>query len=399
MSGVALSAMNVGCGSDSTPGATGSSGTGGAAAAPATTSKAADLRTTLNLLLGEHQILAAKATGAALGARTDEYTAYANLLNQNGTDIGALITAAFGAPAGAMFNQIWSAHDGFFVDYTTAVAMKDATKQQAAVDNLMNVYVPQFSAFISGATGLPLATVTSLTQAHVTHTKAIVDDQAASNWTQEYADIRAAFAHIQMIGDPVSEAIAAKLPTAFPGDAANKGVDFRVALNKLLQEHMFLATFATSAALGGRTDEFMAAGAALNTNGTDIGAALGSLFGSDAQASFNKIWSAHDGFFVDYTTGVATMDMTKQSAAVNSLLTVYLPQFSTFISGATGLPDDAVTALVKMHITTTKGVVDAQGAKSFADAAAKDLVATHHMQMIGDPVSEAIVTKLPGKFE
>ena len=52
-----------------------------------------------------------------------------------------------------------------------------------------------------------------------------------------------------------------------------------------------------------------------------------------------------------------------------------------------------------MHITTTKDVVDAQGAKNFMDAAAKDLVATHHMQMIGDPVAEAIVTKLPASFE
>ena len=96
-------------------------------------------------------------------------------------------------------------------------------------------------------------------------------------------------------------------------------VDFRVALNQLLQEHLYLASFATDAAIGGRTDEFGAAGAALNTNGTDLGAAIGGLFGQEAQDEWNRIWSAHNGFFVDYTTGVATDDMAMQDQAVEDL--------------------------------------------------------------------------------
>src|SRR6188472_3194742 len=51
-------------------------------------SAAATLRTDLNYLLGEHQILAFKATGAALGGRMDQFDAYGALLNTNGTDLG-----------------------------------------------------------------------------------------------------------------------------------------------------------------------------------------------------------------------------------------------------------------------------------------------------------------------
>src|SRR5205807_246323 len=131
----------------------------------------------------------------------------------------------------------------------------------------------------------------------------------------------------------------------FPGDAKNKGVDLRVNLNELLQEHLYLATSATGAALGGRTDEFKAAGDALNSNGTDIGAAIGSLYGDAAQTTFNGIWSAHNGFFVDYTTGVATSDQARKDAAVGNLVNTYIPQFSDFLSGATGLPRDAVAEL------------------------------------------------------
>jgi hypothetical protein len=382
----------------------GPAATGPAATGPAATgglvveSKAADLRVKLDLLLGEHIILATKATGAALGGRQDEFSAYGDLLNTNGTDIGAMIGAAFGTDAQDSFNQIWSAHDGFFVDYTTGVATKDKAKQDKAVQDLTTIYVPQFAELISGATGLPKDAVTSLTMDHVLQTKQIVDDQGKKDYAAAFDDIRKAYAHMQMIGDAIAPATAAKMPDAFPGDPSNKGVDLRVALNQLLQEHLYLATWATDSAIGGRTDEFAAAGNALNANGTDIGAALGSLYGNDARDAFNQIWSAHNGFFVDYTTGVATKDKAKQDKAVQDLTTVYVPQFADFIATATGLPNDAVTSLTTEHVTTTKAVVDAQGAADVADAAQKDRMAAQHMELIGDPLAKAIVAKLPAKF-
>jgi uncharacterized metal-binding protein len=60
-----------------------------------TDTAAADLRTKLDLALGEHIIFAAKATEAALGGRTAEFAAYGDLLNKNGTDLGAMIGAAW----------------------------------------------------------------------------------------------------------------------------------------------------------------------------------------------------------------------------------------------------------------------------------------------------------------
>jgi hypothetical protein len=373
------------------------------AASPAadmlTRSPAADLRTTLDLALGEHLILAAKATNAALGGRSDEFAAYGDLLNKNGTDIGAAIGSVYGDEAKDEFNRIWSAHNGFFVDYTTGVATKDQAMQDKAVQDLTTIYVPEFAAFISGATGLPVDAVTALTTDHVLGTKAIVDDQASGDWAAAYEDLRAAFAHMQMIGDALAPAIAAKFPDDIPGDASTSAVDFRVALNALLQEHLYLASSATGAALGGRDDEFAAAGGALNTNGTDIGAAVGSLYGDAAKDQFNQIWSAHNGFFVDYTTGVATKDQAMQDKAVQDLTTVYVPAFAEFLAGATGLPTDALADLTTDHVRTTKAIVDAQASGDWAMAATADRTAGQHMAMIGEPLAEAIVAKLPDKFE
>src|SRR4029078_4304653 len=103
-----------------------------------------------------------------------------------------------------------------------------------------------------------------------------------------------------------------------------------------------------------RTDDVTAAADALNANGTDIGAAIGSIYGQDAQDKFNEIWSAHNGFFVDYTTGVATKDTDMQQKAVDDLTTIYAPQSTDLLVGATGLPADAVEELVTDHVLHTK---------------------------------------------
>ena len=267
-----------------------------------------------------------------------------------------------------------------------------------AVENLTTVYVPDFAKFISGATGLPMDAVVSLTTDHVLQTKAIVDAQAKGDWTAAYAAIRTAYAHMQKIGDAIAPAIAAKFAEKFPGDASTKAVDLRVGLNQLLQEHLYLASFATGAALGGRNAEFAAAGTALNTNGTDLGAAIGGLYGDAAKDQWNQIWSAHNGFFVDYTTGVATKNKAKMDKAVQDLTTVYIPQFAEFLAGATGLPKDALVSLLTDHVLTTKAIVDAQGAGNIEAAAAADRKAAQHMETIADPLAAAIVAKLPGKF-
>ena len=361
------------------------------------TSDAANLRTDLDYLLGEHLILAAKATGAALDGRTDQFTAYGGLLNTNGTDLGAAIGSVYGAEAEDEWNRIWSAHNGFFVDYTTGVATDDAALSDGAVEDLTTIYVPEFSAFLAGATGLPEDAIAGLVTDHVLQTKAVVDAQAAGDWEATYEAIRAAYAHMQMIGDALAPAIVEA--NAIDGEAINAAVDFRVALNQLLQEHLFLASFATDSAIGGRTDEFAAAGAALNTNGTDLGAAIGGLFGQEAEDEWNRIWSAHNGFFVDYTTGVATDDMAMQDQAVTDLTETYVPEFSAFLAGPTGLPEDALAELITEHVLTTKAIVDAQGAGDAAGAADADRDAAMHMRMLGDPLAEAIVAAQPESFE
>lgn len=173
--------------------------------------------------------------------------------------------------------------------------------------------------------------------------------------------------------------------------------DLRVGLNSLLAEHIYLASAATGAALGGRSAEFGAAAAALDSNSVALSKAIGSVYGSDAGMAFLALWRKHIGFVVDYTTGVAGKDKMKQDKAVQDLLG-YANDFGAFLhSACPSLPTTVVADLVRGHITTLKTVIDAQAANDpmvFVNIRA----AAAHMQMIADPLAAAIAKQFPDRF-
>ena len=72
----------------------------GSMAAPMADSKPAALRSDLNMLLGEHVVLAAAATNAALGGRQAEFEAAAAALDANSVDLSQAIGSVYGAEAG-----------------------------------------------------------------------------------------------------------------------------------------------------------------------------------------------------------------------------------------------------------------------------------------------------------
>jgi LPXTG-motif cell wall-anchored protein len=191
------------------------------------------------------------------------------------------------------------------------------------------------------------------------------------------------------------------LSVAIPAKAAPSYAtagDLRVQLDSLLTEHVALAASATNAALGGRTDEFNAAAAALDANSVDLSKAIGSVYGADAEKAFLPLWRTHIGFFVDYTQGVAAKDQAKQDKAVNDLVQ-YTQDFGAFLSSANpNLPKDAVAKLVEMHVLTLKNVVDAQAAGDQTKAYTNLRMAFAHMTMIANPLTDAIVQQFPDKF-
>ncbi len=169
-------------------------------------------------------------------------------------------------------------------------------------------------------------------------------------------------------------------------------------LNTLLSEHVYLAAAATGAALGGRQAEFQAAAGALDKNSVDVSKAIGLVYGNGAETAFLALWRKHIGFVVDYTTGIATKDKAKADKAVAELVQ-YTQDFGAFLASANpNLPKAVVADLVKGHVLTLKTVIDAQLAGDAAKTYSTLREAAMHMQMIADPLADAIAKQFPGKF-
>ena len=184
-------------------------------AKPTSATPAAGLRTGLNTLLSEHVILAAAATGAALGGRDAEFKAAAGALDANSVDLSKAIGSVYGAGAEKAFLALWRKHIQFAVDYTVGVATKDKAKQDKAVGDLVQ-YTQDLGAFLSSASpGLPKNVVADLVKTHVLTLKDVIDAQASGDSVKAYTAVRTAAGHMHMIADPLAEAIVKQFPNKF----------------------------------------------------------------------------------------------------------------------------------------------------------------------------------------
>jgi hypothetical protein len=182
---------------------------------PTSATKAAELRSGLNLLLAEHVVLATNATGAALGGRQGEFQAAAQALDANSVDLSKAIGSVYGADAEKAFLALWRTHIGFAVDYTTGVATKDKAKQDKSVADLLG-YATGFGAFLNSASpSLPKDAVADLVKTHILTLKAVIDAQAANDPVKTMTGLRQAYGHMRLICEPLVEAIVKQFPDKF----------------------------------------------------------------------------------------------------------------------------------------------------------------------------------------
>jgi hypothetical protein len=178
-----------------------------------------------------------------------------------------------------------------------------------------------------------------------------------------------------------------------PGAVTNTAAaQLYAGLDQLLREHVDLTANVVQMAVtkGPSSGATKQALAALDQNTKGLGAAIGSVYGSAAQAKFVKLWRAHIGYFVNYTLGVATHNKAKVATA-NKDLAGYTAQFSQFIAGATKLPASAVAADLKGHVTTLETAINAIVAKS-PSAGQKIEMAAMHMDGTAQVLAKGIVS-------
>jgi hypothetical protein len=372
----AFAIILVACSNSSSPNTTSSASrtsTPPSAVNPAGT-KAADLRTHLDLLLGEQVLLVAKQSAAAVN-HSDSYAGYTTLLTTNGADLANVVRSAFGNAAADQLSQTWRIENGYLVDYTIGVVTHNQNKADGAMSGLVNGFVPQFAQLIMSLTQLPLDPITQLLSQQVLEDKAVIDDQAAQKPGSTFPDLHTAYAQSSRLGDALAPRMAQKFSDKFPGDAALRAVDHRVSLNMLLQEHAYLATMATEAIVRGSGSEKSAAATALAANADSLGTAFSDLFGNAAGTRFDVVWAARDAALVGYA--IAGDDASKQALA------------QSFVSQFIALAHVAATPVVDQVDATIKVIDDQRSKSAAASLPADDRAAAGGMESIADSVVDS----------
>jgi hypothetical protein len=199
-----------------TPAAPTGQTTGAMSPGPSTTTPAADLRVTLDRLLGEHAVLAMVATQKGYDGAPD-FEAAAAALDENGVELSQAIGSVYGDEAAKQFLDgpaLWRDHIGFFVDYTVGLAEKDMAAQREAVENLAG-YTGAFSGYLAEATGLPQPALQESTMEHVMQLKGQIDAYAAGDYEEAARLFRQAYEHMVMTGDTLADAIVQQNPDEF----------------------------------------------------------------------------------------------------------------------------------------------------------------------------------------
>ena len=184
-------------------------------------SKAAALRSGLNLLLREHVWLAGSATGAALGGRMPQFEAVVAALNgptnSNSADIVAAVGSVYGPDVQKAFDGLWRSdkHIPQFVAYTQAAGKGDQAGKDAAVAQL-KAYAKEFGTTLNSVNDkLPAEAVESAIVEHATTLLAVIDAQAAKDPAKAATALRSAVGHMSMTGQAIAGATVAKFPEKF----------------------------------------------------------------------------------------------------------------------------------------------------------------------------------------
>ncbi|WP_059103234.1 hypothetical protein [Shouchella shacheensis] len=175
--------------------------------------------------------------------------------------------------------------------------------------------------------------------------------------------------------------------------------DLRASLDQLFSEHALLATYTMQKGADGAED-FEAIAASLDANTADLTEAITSVYGEEGGAEFERMWSEHIGYFVDYVEATGEGDEAGREEALANLDN-YRAEFSTFLETASGERLDAsmlaegLQEHVQQLITAFDSYVEGDYGTTYDNAR----TAVHHMFGVSQGLSTAITDQFPEDFE
>jgi hypothetical protein len=181
--------------------------------------------------------------------------------------------------------------------------------------------------------------------------------------------------------------------------SGNKASDLRANLVALGTQHMDLTDQAVDAALDSSPNAD-ATKADLIKNGTEISAAIGSVYGKDAQTKFQDIWNLHLNGFVKYAVASKGGDEAAKAAALQEINVGYTKPISQLLSTANpNLPEKTLEDGFNEHIDMTAQMIDNHVKGDYTAEANLREQSVEHLKGLMTTLSGAIVKQYPDKFK
>ena len=192
----------------------GNQGGTGMTMTPTTATPAADLRVTLNSLLREHVNLGMSALYNVIDG-AEATTASVEALDDNTNELAATIGSVYGDDAQDAFDEIWTAHIGFFASYATGLRTDDEDLRDDAKTDLEN-YQIDISNFFNGALpAIDKSVVIAGSGEHKDLLIAAMDEYAAGDFAAAYEVQREADKQIAGIANLLAGEIVNQNPELF----------------------------------------------------------------------------------------------------------------------------------------------------------------------------------------
>lgn len=177
-----------------------------------------------------------------------------------------------------------------------------------------------------------------------------------------------------------------------------KSADLRSTLVGFGVEHMDLTYSAVASTLNG-SKSADADAADLYKNGTDLGAAVGSIYGKEAETTFNSVWKLHLDEFVNYAVAASKGDEAGKKKALATVDSDYTKPLSAYLANANpNLPEEVLYKGLKSHVDMTAVMIDNEASGDYTAATKLRNEGADHLTSLFSTLADGIIKQFPDKF-
>jgi len=366
------------------------------ASAPTTKTPAADLRTTMAKVHGEHAYYTVIAMQKRFDKAPDAAEAM-NVLNANSNTAAMMISELYGQSAAKTFRSGWDNHVALLMNYVDATAAKnDAARKQATAALRANA-----STLATVLNNLnPHLGRKTLEQNLLVHEQYLLqsfDGYASGKYGTAYTAAHNAYARTTKIGAMMATAVAKQFPAKFKGTTTQTDAAYlRQQMGQGLGEHAILSILVLQKAHD-KAPDYANAKAALDKNTAALTASQRSLFGAGAAKTFNQQWNRHIADYEAYLKATLAGNEAGRKAA-KADLGDFVAKITAFQVNRLPLDKTMTYQANAMHGAHVITAIDSYHNANYAKTYQALRIGYNHMWMTGNDLSEAVVKKMPGKF-